>query len=190
MKSLIAAMGCALLSLVSTTAGAAGYDYGYGESPWGGAYFGASVGELYYREDAIPPLNSTVAMFRFGQQFSPYLAIEGRLGGTVTGSDDQGFRADSDVLYAGYAKGILPFNRWISVYAIGGLGGAQMHRNYPAFNTNDIALSYGGGVEANVGGGASLSAEWAHLTNGENIGYNYNASMLTFGVSWHPWWGF
>jgi len=35
-----------------------------------------------------------------------------------------------------------------------------------------------------------LDAEWAHLTNGDNIGYNYNANMLTLGVSWHPWWGF
>jgi opacity protein-like surface antigen len=187
MKVLVAATTCGLLGAASMAAHAQ-YALGPPPPPFNGFYFGASAGEAFYREDGIPSLNPTVALFRVGQQFSPYVAIEGRAGGTVAGGYDDGFHADLDLIYAGYVKGILPVSPWFSFYALGGLGGAQIHRNYPDFNTNDIALSYGGGGELNVGGGASIDVEWTHLNNGNNIGYNYNSSLLLFGVNWHPYW--
>lgn len=180
-------IGVCLTALLSADVMAAGYDNVPGPN-YGGFYLGASAGEGFYNEQGIPQLNPTVAVFRVGQQFNPYLAIEGRIGGSLNGGRSDGFRADMDAIYAGYAKGILPISPWFSGYAIAGIGGAQIHRNYPDFNTNDAGLSYGVGTEFNLGGGASLNLEWARLiNNGNNGGYDYTADMLTFGVNWHPY---
>jgi hypothetical protein len=183
----LAWIGIGLSTLVSTSVMAAGYDYGPGPS-YGGFYFGASAGQVFYNEEGIPQLTPTVAIFRVGQQFNPYLAIEGRVGTTVSGGWSNGFHADLDALYGGYVKGILPVSPWFSGYAIGGVAGAQIHRNYPDFNTNDAGLSFGVGTEFTLGGGASLNVEWARLiNNGNNAGFNYTADQLTFGVNWHPY---
>jgi opacity protein-like surface antigen len=186
-------IGIGLMALGSASAMA--YDYNspgpsYGAG-YGGFYLGASAGAAFYNEQGIPQLTPTIAMFRVGQQFNPYLAIEGRMGGSLNGGHSYGYHADLDAIYAGYVKGILPVTSWFSPYAIAGVGGAQIHRNYPAFNTNDAGLSYGGGLEFNLGGGASLNVEWARLiNNGDNYGYSYTTDQLTFGVNWHPylWW--
>jgi Outer membrane protein beta-barrel domain len=187
-KKILACLGIGIAALAPTSLMAAGYDNGPGPGPgYGGLYFGASAGESIYNEDGIPQLNPTVAMFRVGQQFNPYLAIEGRIGGTVSGGRADGFHVDMEAIYAGYVKGILPITPWFSGYAIGGVGGAELHRNYPDFHSNDAGLSYGVGTEFNLGGGASLNVEWARLiNNGNNAGYDYTADLLTFGVNWHP----
>ena len=183
-------MGAALLSLVSSAAMAADYygpGPGYGPS-YGGFYFGASAGDVFYNEDGIPQLNPTVAIFRVGQQFNPYLAIEGRIGTTISSGRSDGYYANLNALYAGYLKGMLPVTPWFSPYALAGVGGADIHRNYPDFHSNDAGLSFGGGLEFNLGGGASVNVEWARLiNNGDNLGYNFTADQLTFGVNWHPY---
>src|ERR1019366_1607113 len=90
----LAWIGIGLSALVSTSVMAAGYDYGPGPS-YGGFYFGASAGEVLYNEEGIPQLTPTVAIFRVGQQFNPYLAIEGRIGGSV--SADHSARLGRDI---------------------------------------------------------------------------------------------
>ncbi len=183
-------MAAGLLSAVSSAAMAAGNDY-YGPSygpNYGGFYLGASAGDVFYNEDGIPQLTPTVAIFRVGQQFNPYLAIEGRIGTTISGGRSDGFHADLDALYAGYLKGMLPVTSWFSPYLLAGVGGAEIHRNYPDFHSNDAGLSFGGGLEFNLGGGASVNVEWARLiNNGDNFGYDFTADQLTFGVNWHPY---
>jgi hypothetical protein len=186
MSKRLAWIGSGVVAMLSTSAMAAGYDNVPGPN-YGGLYFGASAGEVIYNEDGIPQLDPTVAIFRVGQQFNPYLAIEGRVGGTVSGGRSDGFHVDIEGLYGGYVKGILPISPWFSAYAIGGVAGAEIHRNYPDFHTNDAGLSYGVGSEFNLGGGASLNVEWARLiNNGSNAGFDYTADQLTFGVNWHP----
>jgi hypothetical protein len=168
---------------MSTAAMAA--DYGYGSEPdYGGLYLGASAGEVFYNEEGLGTMSPTIVLFRVGEQFSPYLAIEGRIGTNVRGDWSRGFHVDTQALYAGYAKGILPFSPWLSGYAIAGIAGVQFHRNYPDFNSNDTGLSFGVGTEFYLGGGASLNLEWARLTSGTNAGYDYTADQLTFGVNW------
>lgn len=179
-------IGAGVSGLISSAAMAAGSDY-YGPN-YGGFYFGASAGDVFYNEDGIPQLNPTVAIFRVGQQFNPYLAIEGRIGTTISTGRSDGFHASLDALYAGYLKGMLPVTAWFAPYAIAGVGGADIHRNYADFHSNDAGLSYGAGLEFNLGGGASVNVEWARLiNNGDNVGYDFTADQLTFGVNWHPY---
>lgn len=179
------AIGLGIGVLGCTAAMAAGpYGYGYG-SEYSGLYLGVSAGEVLYNEQGLSQMAPTILLLRVGQQFSPYLAIEGRLGTSVNGGYAYGYHVNAQALYAGYVKGMWPVNPWFAPYAILGLGGAQWHRNYPDFNSNDIGISFGFGGELNLGGGASLNLEWARLTNGNNIGYDYTADQLTFGVNWH-----
>ena len=100
-------IGIGLMALGSASAMA--YDYNspgpsYGAG-YGGFYLGASAGAAFYNEQGIPQLTPTIAMFRVGQQFNPYLAIEGRIGGSLNGGNSYGYHADLDAIYAGYVKG-------------------------------------------------------------------------------------
>ncbi len=192
MKHKFVSLGIGAMMIFSGTAMAAGDGYGYGNSPayWPsfGLYMGASAGGAFYNEDQIPQLRPTVAMFRLGQQFNPYVAIEGRIGTSISDGRSQGDRVNFNAIYGGYIKGMVPITPWFAPYAIAGVGGAQIHRNYEDFNSNNAGLSYGFGTEFHLGGGASLNLEWVRLiNNADNIGYNFNTDLLTFGVNWHPY---
>lgn len=181
MQKKLAFFATAVCALGSTAALAATPGYGYNSY---GLYMGASAGGLYYNEEGLAQMIPTIAEFHVGQQFNPYLGIEGRVGTNVSGASAYGYHINSNVIYGGYIKGIYPLNPWFSVYGIAGLGGADWHRNYPHYNSNDIGLSFGVGAEFNVGGNASLNVEWARLTNGDNAGFGYTADTLMFGVNW------
>jgi len=176
------AIGLGIGVMMCTAAMAAG-PYSYG-SEYNGVYFGASAGEVLYNEQGLSQMAPTILLFHIGQQFSPFVAIEGRVGTSVNGGDADGYRINAQLLYAGYIKGMLPLNPWVAPYALLGLGGAQWHRNYPDFNSNDVGISFGIGSEFYLGGGASLNLEWARLNTGNNVGYDYTADQLTFGVNW------
>lgn len=178
-----APIGVGILALASGAAMAQG-NYGSRPSDDYGLYVGVSAGSSFYNEQGLGSISPTVAQFDVGQQFSPYLAIEGRVGTSVNGDSWYGYHVDEQAIYGGYVKGMWPINPWWSVYGIAGLGGAQIHRNYPHFNTNDLAFSYGVGGELHLGGGASLHLEFSRLTNGDNAGYSYNVNQLLFGVNW------
>ena len=188
MKKIVALLGVGLGALVSTAAMAANYGYGsgYGSANDYGTYLGASAGQLQYNEEGLAQMSPTIALFRIGEQFSPYLAIEGRIGTNVSGGSAYGYHINAQAIYAGYVKGMLPFSPWLSGYVLAGLGGAKWHRNYPDYNSSDIALSFGVGAEFNLGGNAAVDVEWARLTNGSNDHgrYGYSANQLTFGVNW------
>lgn len=184
MNRKLALLGLGFTAFASSAALAAG-GYGYGGGSDYGLYLGASAGELLYDESGLPQMTPTILLLRIGQQFSPYLAVEGRVGTSVNGGYAYGYHVDAQALYAGYVKGLLPFSPWVSGYALAGLGGAEWHRNYSDFNSSDIGVSFGFGAEFNLGGGAAIDLEWARLVNGNNAGYDYNADELTFGVNWH-----
>lgn len=183
MNKKLALIGFGLATLLSTAAMAAP-GYGYNGAPDYGLYFGASAGELLYNEDGLAQMTPTIGLFRVGQQFNPYLAIEGRIGTSVSGGSAYGYHVDAQVIYAGYVKGIVPLSPWVSAYGIAGLGGVQWHRNYPDNSSNDVAVSFGVGAQFNIASNTSLNVEWARLTSGNNVGYGYTANQLTFGVNW------
>ncbi len=186
MKKTLVCMTLAVVAAAGSTAAMAQPGYGYGgpSSFNYGPYFGASAGELMYNEQGLAQMNPTIALFHVGQQFNPYLGIEGRIGTNVSGGSAYGYHVDAQVIYAGYIKGTVPINPWVSAYGILGLGGVQWHRNYDADSSNDVAVSFGVGAQVNVGGNAALTLEWARLTSGNNVGYGYTANQLTFGVNW------
>jgi hypothetical protein len=163
-----------------------GYDGGADYSGYGGGfYIGASAGEIFYKEQGLDTIAPSVAFLQIGEQFNPYLAIEGRLGTGITGDQFNFFHVDVPLVYGGYVKGMLPVTPWFSGYAIAGVGGVQLHRNYPEFSSNDVGLSLGLGGELTLYGGARLHAEWARLDSGTNDGFGYTVDQLSVGVSWH-----
>ena len=149
-----------------------------------GVYMGASAGKLLYNEDGLPQMSPTIGVFQIGQQFNTYLGIEGRIGTSVSGGSAYPRHINAQAVYGGYIKGTYPFTPLISGYALAGLGGAEWHRNYSAYDSNDIGLSFGFGAELSVGGNASIHVEWMRLTSGTNVHYGYSADTLMFGVDW------
>ena len=87
-------------------------------------------------------------------------------------------------LYGGYVRGILPMTPWFSGYAIAGVTGVQLHRNYPDFNSNNAGFTFGIGTEVTVFGGARVRAEFAQIDQGNNVGYHFTMDQLSVGVSW------
>jgi hypothetical protein len=189
MSKTLAALGLGLAG-VTCTAAMAGNGYGYGydngtDSYGNGLYIGASVAEIFYKEQGLPTLVPSVGIFHLGEQFNPYLAIEGRLGAGFDGDGFRFYHVDVPVVYGGYVKGMLPVSPWFAAYAIAGVGGVQLHRNYPDYDSNDAAFSFGVGGEFTLYGGARIHAEWARLDSGNNDGYDYTVDQLSVGVNWH-----
>ena|SRR6202166_111758 len=184
-----AAMALSLSALLSTAAMAAnGYGYGYDSAAYdydSGFYIGANAGEIFYKEQGLDTMVPGVAFMNIGEQFNRYLAIEGRIGAGISGDQFGFYHVDVPVVYGGYVKGILPLAPWFSGYAIAGVGGVQLHRNYPDFNSNDVGFSVGLGGEFTLYGGARLHAEWARLDSGTNDGFGYTVDQLSVGLSWH-----
>ena len=157
---------------------------GYSRAAYGnGLYFGASVGQLIYAEDGLDTMRPTIIEARLGQEINRYLAIEGRIGGGLSGADAGGATTNAQFMYAGYAKGILPLTPIFSGYGILGIAGVQLHHNYPEFNTADTGFSYGIGAELKLSPETSLTLEWARVTDGSNAGFYYTADKLAFGVN-------
>ena len=89
-KLLTRSLACGVLA--SGAAMAAGpYQYGYGPD-YSGTYIGVSAGEVLYNESGLNQMAPTILLVRLGQQFSPYLAVEGRVGTTRLGTRGMGPR--------------------------------------------------------------------------------------------------
>ena len=188
MKRILLTIGIGLTALVCAPAQAdprSGGPY-YGNSTYGnGLYFGVSAGELIYKEDGLDTMRPTFVEARLGQDINRYLAIEGRIGGGIGRDEVNGFSTSVQTIYAGYVKGILPLTPQFSGYGLAGVGGVQLHHNYPEFNRSDAGFSYGIGAELNVGNGASVTLEWLRVTDGTNAGFYYSADQVALGLNFH-----
>jgi outer membrane protein X len=170
--------------LVATAASAQGHYYDGRRDPgYGGPYVGLNVGQIYYKEDGLDAITPLGGYFRFGQQFSPYLAIEGRIGGGFSDDSSNGYAVRVDSLYAGYIKGSLPLAPGFSLYGLAGLAGAHLSRNFGDYEVTESGFSYGLGGDFALGNGAALNVEWSRLLSGTNFGYDYNVDIASFGVT-------
>ena len=185
MKKMLVTIGIGLATFASAGAHADPHSSYYSPSYGNGLYFGASIGELAYKEEGLDTMHPTIVEARLGQNINPYLAIEGRLGGGLGSDSTNGFTTSVQLIYAGYIKGILPFSPIFSGYGLAGIAGAQFHRNYPDFDTSATGFSYGVGAELKVAPTTSVTLEWARLTDGTNFGYYFTADQLTLGFNWH-----
>jgi hypothetical protein len=184
---IVVVLGLGMSALLSSPAMAAsgyGYNYDNGTFDSSGFYIGANAGEIFYKEQGLATMVPGVAFLTVGEQFNPYVALEGRVGGGFSGDNFRYFHVDVPLVYGGYVKGMLPVSPWFSLYAIAGAGGMQIHRNYPDFNSNNVGFSAGLGGEFTLYGGARVHAEWARLDSGTNDGYGYTVDQLSVGISW------
>jgi hypothetical protein len=181
----IAATVAALASASAFAQSGYGYGYRYSQpNDYNHMYLGVGFGELIYSEDGLNTINPTIGYFKVGEQFNPYLAVEARLGTGVSSSQSNGYSVNVNALYSGYIKGIVPLAPQFSLYGLAGVSGANLHRNYPDYDSTDGTFSLGAGAEFKLGGGASLDAEFTRAASGTNAGYNYTADTLTVGVNW------
>jgi hypothetical protein len=174
--------------LACSTAMAAGYyesDYGRHRSfddP--NAYVGLNLGALQYSEDGLDTLTPNVGLVRFGVPLSRNLAIEGRAGGGFTESSSGGYGIKVDSIYAAYVKGSLPLSRTFALYAVGGIAGVDLRRDFGSPHSHESGLSAGVGADIYLGGGAGINVEWTRLPSGTNAGYDFTQTMATIGMTW------
>lgn len=170
--------------LVVTAASAQGRYYEVRRNAdYGGPYVGLNIGQINYGEDGLRPITPTGGYFRFGQQFSPNLAIEGRIGGGFSDDSADGYAVKVDALYAGYVKGSLPLGQGFSLYGLGGLGGMHLRRNFGDGDATESGFSYGLGADFALGNGTALNLEWTRLLSGTNFGYDFNTDIASIGVT-------
>ncbi len=183
MNRTLATIGVGLVTLACAAAHA---DERYARSTYGsGMYFGASAGQLIYKEDGLDTMRPAIVEARLGQNVNKYLAFEGRIGGGVNRDEVNGTSTSVQMLYAAYAKGILPLTPNFSAYGLAGIAGTQLRHNYPDFNTTDTGFSYGVGAELKVGNEAALTLEWVRVNDGSNTGFYYTADQVAVGVNFH-----
>jgi len=149
-----------------------------------GPYVGVNLGTLRYSEEGLDSLAPGVGMLRLGVPLAPNLAIEGRIGGGLGRASEHGYGIELNSIYAGYLKGSVPLGSLFSLYAVGGVAGVDLRRDFGNGQTRDSGLSFGFGADVNLGRGAGLNFEWTRLPSGNNAGYDYDDSMATVGMTW------
>ncbi|MFO1402519.1 MAG: porin family protein [Steroidobacteraceae bacterium] len=148
-----------------------------------GTYVGLNVGQIRYSEDGLGAITPNGGYFRIGQAFSPNFAIEGRVGGGFSEDSTDGYAVRVDALYAGYIKGSLPLAPGFSLYALGGLGGAHLRRNFGDGNVTESGFSYGLGGDFALGNGTAINVEWSRLVSGTNFGYDFDTDIASIGLT-------
>ena len=93
-------------------------------------YVGLSLGQLRYSEDGLAAITPTTAMFFVGAPLTPYLSVEGRLGGGLGSAETNTYGLEVHSLFAGYLKGSVPLAPGFSIYGLGGVANVRIF--YPA----------------------------------------------------------
>jgi opacity protein-like surface antigen len=170
--------------LMATAASAQGRYYDERSNvDYGGPYVGLNIGQINYQEAGLHAITPLGGYFRIGQQFSPNLAIEGRIGGGFSDDSTNGYAVKVDSLYAGYIKGSLPLGQGFSLYGLGGVGGMHLRRNFGDGDVTESGFSYGLGADFALGNGTALNVEWSRLLSGTNVGYDFNTDIASIGVT-------
>jgi hypothetical protein len=182
--SLLALAALPLFAVPALAQGANSRFSNYRGSDEPGPYIGFSVGQFNYKEDGLNDINPGVGLFRFGAYLSPNFAVEGRVGRSFGKTSVDGYGIEVQSLYAAYLKGVVPVTRGFALYGLGGVAGAQLHRDYTNYHSTDSGVSYGLGAEINFPNRMILSAEFLRLLTGSNVGYDFTVNQATVGLAW------
>ena len=152
---------------------------------WQGLYAGATVSRIAYKEEGFSTAYPVAIGGKFGKQFNPNFAIEGRIGFGV--SDDEvdvgglPVKLEIDNYYGVYLKGMLPVSTAASLYGLLGYTRAKLTASAAGFSSSDSEsdISFGAGAEFAVSQTAAISVEWARLLKGDG----YKVDGLTLGVN-------
>ncbi len=164
--------------------GAYGSRDSYGRPSYTRAYAGLGFGQLRYSEDGLDTITPATALVFVGAPLTPYLAIEGRLGGGLGSAQANGYGLDVRSMFAGYLKGSVPLAPGFSLYGLGGVANVDLRRDFGLVYANDTGFSYGVGMDFDLASSARLSVEWTHLATGDNLGYNYDVNQASILMAW------
>jgi len=156
----------------------------YGRDYDSSAYAGVSFGQLRYNEEGLDTITPATGMFVVGAALSPNLALEGRIGVGLGGSETNTYGVTVNSLYAGYLKGSLPLSPGFSLYGLAGVASVDYKRDFGLINAHDSGFSYGLGMNFDLAGNTRLNLEWARLANGNNLGYDYTVDQAAIGLAW------
>jgi len=85
--------------------GSGGGPYGSGYGYYSNAYVGLSFGQLRYSEQGLNAITPGTASVFVGARLSPFVSVEGRLGGGLGWADTNGYGLEVRSVFAGYLKG-------------------------------------------------------------------------------------
>ena len=156
----------------------------YGRPSYPRAYAGVGLGQLRYSEDGLDTITPATAMVFVGAPLTPYLAIEGRLGGGLGSAQANGYGLDVRSMFAGYLKGSVPVAPGFSLYGLGGVANVDLRRDFGLVYANDTGFSYGVGMDFDLAANTRLSLEWTHLATGDNLGYSYDVNQASILMAW------
>ena len=153
----------------------------------GDTYIGGGYSMITYEADAIPDVEPTALITRFGYGVADQIAIEGRFGLGI--SDDEigstGLDAELDQLAGIYGVGYLPIIDRFSLYGLIGLTYGELSIPVPGTSVeitdDDTDFSYGFGGQFDFNDEISGFVEWAQYFDESD----YEVTGLTLGLNVH-----
>lgn len=151
-----------------------------------GMYAGANFSIVEYEESGLDSVEPTALVLRLGNEFTPNLALEARLG--IGLSDDSvnvfGTTVDVEVdQFVGvYGRAIAPLGA-VSLYGLIGYTDGELtaSANGVSISADDSDLSYGVGADFVLNKTSAVNVEWARLLSTSDydvtalsVGYRYN----------------
>ncbi len=167
----------------------------------GQGYFGIGYHHGSYDEIGVPEFNPGAIAFRAGKYINPAIAFEARL---ALGITDDSSTVNIDVPFVGnvvadvdlelntaisvFAKGDIAVSPFVNVYGLIGFTNAEIEvtatdvnnpANRATISEDDSGLSYGVGIEGEVGRGTYLLAEYVMFLDEDA----YEYSGFNFGIT-------
>lgn len=147
-------------------------------------YAGVSYVRATYDEAGIPEFNPDALAVRFGAEFNPNLAVEGRIGFGLGDDSQSVFGVDVDLeidnFYGAYVRAMLPTGS-VTPYLL--LGYTHGKLTASALGTSasesDSDASYGVGVDLFATKTTAINVEYAKLFEGDG----YEVDGISLGVA-------
>jgi len=151
-----------------------------------GMYAGVNYSLVEYDEAGFDSVEPTALVLRLGNELTPNLAVEGRIGFGV--SDDSidvlGTTVDVEVdqFFGVYVRGIAPLGS-VALYGLIGYtdGELSAKANGITVSADDSDMSYGVGADFALSKASAINVEWASLLSTSDydvtalsIGYRHN----------------